>query len=109
MADLSYNFIAEPVIGEESKFLVETSDFQLLLVDCYDYHRVIVRIEVFRLDEKQKKLVKLTNLGDLVLFLGSDYLFSASASDLGFVSRNCVIYDNPYNLDCNMSVFLHCT
>lgn len=105
-SDLSYHFIAEPVIGGESKFLVETSDFQLLLVDIYkNDDRVIVRIDVFRLDEKQKKWVKLTNLGDLVLFLESDYSFSACASDLGLGSGNCVIYNNGITLDFNMSVF----
>jgi hypothetical protein len=69
-----------------------------------------VRIVVFRLDKKEKKWVKLTSLGDRVLFLGKRYTFSASASELGFSKGNCVIYtDDAFkgldDTECGMSVF----
>ncbi|GAU31177.1 hypothetical protein TSUD_316020 [Trifolium subterraneum] len=53
-----------------------------------------VRFVVFRLDENEKKWVKLTNLGDRVLFLGKDCAFSVKASDLCMENGNCVIFRN---------------
>jgi len=105
--DSSVQLVAEPLVGGGNvKFLVE-SEGNLLLVDVYDcrclcidpnnpglnYH---VRIDLFKLSEKEKKWVKLTSLGDRVLFLGlrlgSVCSFCASASDLGVTKGNCVIF-----------------
>jgi hypothetical protein len=123
--DFSLDLVAEAVFGGGRKLLVE-SDGELLLVDKYS-HRIgqfrhqeqsgagqsdlctftkrvykvgverAVRFDVFRLDENDKKWVKLTNLGDRVLFLGKDCAFSAKASDLCMENGNCVIFrDDDY-------------
>ncbi|MCH90653.1 F-box protein [Trifolium medium] len=100
--DLSIHLLADPYC-EVYKFksLVE-SDGELLLVDRYKSGGL--RIDVFRLDEKEKKWVKLTNLGDKVLFLGHGCCFSASASDLGVANGNCVIF-NDDSTDCELGVY----
>ncbi|AES77229.1 F-box SKIP23-like protein [Medicago truncatula] len=96
--DMSIHLMAQadPWYGGRRKFLVASSEFQLLL------------------DEKEKKWVKLRNLGDTILFLGDLYSFSASASasDLGLTNGNGVIFTTDYfasrGLSCmdrNMSVF----
>ena len=112
--DLSIDLMAKPVFGGKSKVLVESSEFELLLVDIYsNYYRDIAWIDVFSLDEKEKRWVKLTNLGDTVLFLAcqGSFSFSASASDLGFANGNCVIFSTSHDFhglnaeDCGMSVF----
>jgi hypothetical protein len=108
--DLTTHLIAEPVFGGQNKFLVESSEFELLLVDRYEGLNV-VWIDVFKLDEMEKKWIKLTDLGDRVLFLGNGCSFSASASELGFANGNCVIYSTSYSFHglnirkCKMSVF----
>jgi hypothetical protein len=79
--------------GGDIKFLVE-SDGDLLLADVYDRKfkdREHVRIDVFKLNEKEKKWMKLANIGDRVFFLGLLCSFSASASDLCVPKGNCVI------------------
>ena len=65
---------------------------------------------MFRLDEKEKKWVKLASLGDRILFLGNGCSFSASASDLSVVKGNCVIFsDDAFHyfdqMLCGMCVF----
>jgi len=77
--DSSVQLMDEPLVGGgDMKFLVE-SEGDLLLVDVYDClfndlcnpdHNDRVRIDLFKLNEKEKKWVKLTSLGDRVLFLG---------------------------------------
>lgn len=91
--DLSEHLVAEPFIGGDVKFLVE-SECALLLVNGYlsNGDDDDVKIDVYRLDEKEKKWVKLVNLGDRVLFFGEGCSFSASASDLGLENGNLVIY-----------------
>ncbi|AES96845.2 hypothetical protein MtrunA17_Chr5g0417881 [Medicago truncatula] len=88
------------VVGGNMKFLVE-SEGDLLLADVYECVGVRfsdhdpVRIDFFKLDEKEKKWVKLTSLGDtVVLFLGMAGSFSISASDLCVSKGNCVIFMN---------------
>ncbi|XP_058752472.1 uncharacterized protein LOC131625648 [Vicia villosa] len=120
--DLSVDLVAESVFGGDIdgdvKIMVENVS-ELFLVhkylEDYDYDAddyckdELVRIDVFRLDQKEKKWLKLENLGDKVLFLGKSYSFTASASDLGFDNGNFVIYRNDNdNLsgDCELSVFL---
>lgn len=94
-------------IGGADKLLVE-SECELLLVDAYgfafddDDH---VRIDVFRLDEKEMKWVKLTDLGDRVLFLGGDRSFCVSASDLCVANGNCVVYSRRYAYHLNATEF----
>jgi hypothetical protein len=87
------DLVAENVDGGDMKFLVE-SEGELFLVDIYDRHcfgfpgEYGLRLNVFRLDEKEKRWVKVTNLGDRVLFLGNGCSFSASVAKGG----NCVIF-----------------
>jgi len=94
--DSSVQLVAEPLVGGgNKKFLVE-SEGDLLLADiyeclCFDFNDP-VRIDLFKLNEKEKKWVKLTSLGDRVLFLGLVCSFSASASDLCVAKGNCVIF-----------------
>ncbi|MCI10668.1 F-box protein, partial [Trifolium medium] len=80
--DLSVDLVADELLclGRPGLCVVES---ELLLVDTTtcDYD---AWIEVYRFDEKKKKWVELSNLGDKVLFLGKKCSFSASASDLGF-------------------------
>ena len=103
--DLSEHLMAAPFIGGDVKFLVER-ECELLLVDRYLCNGDDdVRIDVFRLDEKEKKWVKLANLGDRVLFLGEGCSFSASASDLGLENGNLVIYCKGNVMKFEMSVF----
>jgi hypothetical protein len=91
--------VADPLTGGgKTKFLVE-SEGDLLLVDVYDccYYVDInnpLRIYLFKLNEKDKKWVKLTSLGDRVLILGHVSSFSASASDLCVSKGNCIIFPN---------------
>lgn len=94
--------VAESLVGGgDIKFLVE-SDGNLLLADVYDrlyndfslnsdHEHEHVRIDVFKLNKKDMEWVKLANLGDRVLFLGSLCSFSVSASDLCLAKGNCVI------------------
>ena len=97
--DSSVQLVVEPLVGGGSmKFLVE-SEGDLLLADVYDCLCIDlndpVRIDLFKLNEKEKKWVKLTSLGDRVLFLGLGLVcsFSISASDLCVSKGNCVIFD----------------
>jgi hypothetical protein len=65
-----------------------------------------LRIHVYRLDEKERKWIKLANLGDMVLLLGNQISFSASASDLGFPNGNCIILNAGDLSDCfEMDIF----
>jgi len=111
----SVELLAEYVDGGDMKFLVE-SEGELLLVDIYDSHcfgfpgEDGLKLDVFRLDEKEKKWVKLASLGDRILFLGNGCSFSASASDLSVVKGNCVIFSDDAFRDsdrmlCGMCVF----
>ncbi|AES69425.1 hypothetical protein MtrunA17_Chr3g0088661 [Medicago truncatula] len=86
---------AEPLVDcgpeDNKKFLVE-SEGELLLVDI-DPVPVDLKIRLFRLDEKERKWVKFEkNLRDRVLFIGTKYSFSASASDLCVPKGNCIIF-----------------
>jgi hypothetical protein len=98
--DLSVDFVTGLGSCNARLCLVESD---LLLVDTI-YVKCDVWIDVYRLDEKQKNWVKLSNLGDRVLFLGNQCSFSVSASDLGFANGNCVIILDDSPPDCGMSV-----
>ncbi|MCH92769.1 F-box protein [Trifolium medium] len=94
----SVQLVAEPLVdgGGLRKLLVE-SEGDLLLADIHDRLYIDfpchdpIRIDLFKLNEKEKKWVKLTNLGDRVLFLGECCSFTVSASDLCGSKGNCVI------------------
>lgn len=97
---------AEPLVdcGEDSqKFLVE-SEGELLLLDI-DPVPVDLMIRLFRLDEKERKWVKFEkNLRDRVLFIGSKYSFSASASDLCVPKGNCIIFTDEIFSEHRLSI-----
>ncbi|XP_045819210.1 putative F-box protein At5g60060 isoform X2 [Trifolium pratense] len=101
--ELSVDLVAAELlcVGQSRLCVVES---ELLLVDTSscDYD---VSIDVYRLDEKKRKWVELTNLGDRVLFLGKKCSFSASASDLGFARGNCVINIDVSDLGCGICDF----
>ncbi|AES69487.2 putative F-box domain-containing protein [Medicago truncatula] len=94
--DSTVHLLANPVFGGNVKHLVE-SECELLLVDCHGIDTSNadkdIRFDVFRLDENEKKWVKLANIGDIVLFVGGDCSFSAKASDLQVRSGNSVVYN----------------
>jgi hypothetical protein len=105
--DLSIHLVADPMFCGGDKFLVEC-DCELLLVDINesDDGSNDLRIHVYRLDEKERKWIKLANLGDMVLLLGNQISFSASASDLGFPNGNCIILNAGDLSDCfEMDIF----
>jgi len=96
--DSSVRLMDEPLVNSEHiKFLWE-SEGELLLAEVYKCKRIHfpsgsdpVRIDLFKLNEKEMKWVKLTSLGDMVLILGMVCPFSVAASDLGVSKGNCVI------------------
>ncbi|AES59279.1 hypothetical protein MtrunA17_Chr1g0151701 [Medicago truncatula] len=105
---------SEPLLGGNKKFLVE-SEGKLLLVVIYEFLGFasgdsVFWIKVFRLDEKARKWVKLTSLGDRVLFLGNGCLFSASASELSVTKGNCVIFidDAFLHFNCKNMQYGNC-
>ncbi|XP_058752483.1 F-box protein SKIP23-like [Vicia villosa] len=102
-SDLNVDLVAEPVFDDDPYvngdiYIMVENESDLLLVHKYtENHNIneeLVRFDVFRLDQRQKKWLKLENLGDMVLFLGQGYSSAISASDLGFDSGNFVIYCN---------------
>jgi len=111
--DSSVQLVAEPLVdGGNMKFLVE-SEGDLLLADVYDCLCIDltdpIRIDLFKLNEKEKKWVKLKSLGDRVLFLGLGLVcsFSSCASDLCVAKGNSVIFNNyifeshrPFESEC---------
>ncbi|KEH25340.1 F-box protein SKIP23 isoform X1 [Medicago truncatula] len=120
--DSSVQLVAEPLVGGgDMKFLVESEE-DLLLADVYDCLctdlldpdlKDPVRIDLFKLNEKEKKWVKLTSLGDRILFLGLGLVcsFSACASDLCVAKGNSVIFNNyifesyrPFGFQCKQYV-----
>lgn len=103
------------VNGGGKKFLVE-SEGALLRVDIYEclgfdyFGKNVLRINVFRFDEKESKWVDLMSLGDRVLFLGNGCSFSASASDLCVSKGNCVIFIDVayFNFNCKNMQYGNC-
>jgi hypothetical protein len=119
--DLSVQLLAKDVHGGggDIKFLVE-SEGELLLVDVYKplfnfalgslAYKNTLKIDVFKLDVKGNKWVKLPSLGDRILFLGNGCSFSISALDLYVAKGNCVIFmdyvfDNNILCQSGMCVF----
>ncbi|XP_057457437.1 F-box protein SKIP23-like [Lotus japonicus] len=129
-SDFELEVVAEAVFGGDRKFLVE-SEGELLLVDKHmssncggdaeedeendddddgggGVYRVgwerAAKFDVFKLDEKEKRWVEVTSLGDRVLFLGDYCCFSASASDLCVGRGNCVVFKDDA-LECEIGVF----
>ncbi|XP_058752482.1 F-box protein SKIP23-like [Vicia villosa] len=106
-SDLSVHLVVESVFGADDcgvVYIMVENESELLLVHKYkdypdgNYNHYdddeLLRFDVFRLDQREKKWLKLENLGDMVLFLGQGYSFAISASDLGFENGNSVIYCN---------------
>jgi hypothetical protein len=109
--DSTVRLVAESLVGGgDIKFLVESKGDLLLIDVCdrrFDDDRECARIDVFKPNIKEKKWVKLANLGDIVLFLGSFWSFSASALDLCVPKGNCVIImDNIFTCVRCKSSFL---
>jgi len=107
--DSTVQLVAVSLVGGgDINFLVESDD-DLLLADVYDHRfgddHKHVKIDVFKLNRKEKKWVKLANIGDRVFFLGLLCSFSASASDLCVPKGNCVIImDNIFTcVQCERS------
>ena len=115
--DSTVQLVAESLLaGEDIKFLVERKGDLLLAdvydreineeADDYDYDYDRGRIDMFKLNEKEKKWMKLATLGDRVLFLGSLCSFSASASDLCVPKGNCVIImDDIFTCEPSLGYF----
>ncbi|KAJ4715890.1 F-box protein SKIP23 [Melia azedarach] len=113
------SLVANPVFGGDKKYLVECKG-DLLLVDMYlsidatvdsnflNEHELqfsycmserTVMFKVFRLNWGRKEWIEVKNLGNDVLFLGEDCVFSASAGDLSVSKGNCIIFvDNLFYL-----------
>ncbi|XP_058762308.1 F-box protein SKIP23-like [Vicia villosa] len=95
-SDLSVHLVAKPVSGFDFHgdiYIMVENESELLLVQKYDKYEPI---DVFRLDQKEKRWLKLENLGDMILFLGRGYSFAISASDLDLDNGNSVIYCSNY-------------
>jgi hypothetical protein len=101
-----HSFGGQPLFCGGYKTLVEC-DGELLLVDQYvSDGSTDLRIDVYRLDVKEKKWVKFANLGDEVLFLGNQISFSASASDFGFAKGSRVFLNVSDLSSCHdISIF----
>ncbi|KAL1188522.1 F-box protein SKIP23 [Cardamine amara subsp. amara] len=102
-SSLTLMLAASPVFGGDKKFLIESCG-EMLLVDMYltletmdgDHGFVeenlehaafyinerTVKFKVFKFVEREKSWVEVKDLGDIMLFLGDDSAFSASASDI---------------------------
>ncbi|RHN66236.1 hypothetical protein MtrunA17_Chr3g0088681 [Medicago truncatula] len=87
-SDSRVQLVDNPFIHGDIKLLVE-SEGELLLVNIYENLKTF---DVFCLDEKNKKWVKLTSLGDRVLFFVNKCSFSASALDMCVTKGNCVVF-----------------
>ncbi|KAG8368037.1 hypothetical protein BUALT_Bualt15G0003500 [Buddleja alternifolia] len=120
--DLNVSPVVSSIFGGDKKFLVD-SDGELLLVDkylsagpeddlgynegfefyeefdCYMSERT-VKFKVFRLDESMGKWVEINDLGDKMLFLGDNCMFSASASETFCDDKckgNCILFTETCN------------
>ncbi|CAN1307750.1 F-box protein SKIP23 [Linum perenne] len=89
----------------EKKFLVQSINGELLLVDKYDQSNWSIldsgrRMNVYKLNEEEKAWVEVRSLGDDdVLFLGDESAFSVSASDL-HVRKNCIFFNETSYWPC---------
>ncbi|CAN0878806.1 F-box protein SKIP23 [Linum grandiflorum] len=85
-----------PKLRAGNKYLVQSVDGELLLVEKYDHHDLfnppIRKLRVYKLNEEEKTWVEVEDLGDNVLFLGNNSSFAVSSSyDLPNV-RNCIFF-----------------
>ncbi|XP_045800621.1 E3 SUMO-protein ligase SIZ1-like isoform X2 [Trifolium pratense] len=96
--------VTQPILDATRKLLVE-SDGQLLLVNINESFPDYFHIDLFQLDEKENKWVRLrrfsdeekkwvdsNDLGDRILFIGHGSSFSAHASELGLPKGNSVVF-----------------
>ncbi|XP_058079532.1 uncharacterized protein LOC131227747 [Magnolia sinica] len=101
-ADPPLTWLEEPK-SPKSPPLVETRR-DYMVESCGDiflarlFHLIIVPrvsiVEVYKMDFDRMVWVKVDTLGDRVLFLGSDYSTSCSASDSG-IKRDCIYFTKP--------------
>ncbi|CAJ2639133.1 unnamed protein product [Trifolium pratense] len=121
-SELTVQLPAQPSDPVSNKLLVE-SEGKLLLVELCESFPDFFGIDLFQLDEKEIKWVrlmdfdekknewvKLRDIGDRVLFLGSGCSFSAYASELGLPIGNCVVFFDDSvlcvgNLNCGNCIF----
>lgn len=102
-SSLKLTLAVSPVFGGDKKFLIESCG-EMLLVDMYLSLEALdgdpgfveemlehaafyvnertVKFKVFKFVEREKSWVEVKELGDIMLFLGDDCTFSASASDV---------------------------
>ena len=87
--------MVKSITGGDKKYLVKSSD-ELLLVDLYtcsvDESLEVNAIDVYKLENDEKKWVLLTSLGGRVIFL-SKYL-SFSTSNVMGLKRNCIYFSS---------------
>jgi hypothetical protein len=97
--------LVQPSVADATQKLLVESEGKLLLVNMHDSYPNFFGIDLFQLDEKENKWVrlmdfdekknewvKLRDIGDRVLFLGSGCSFSAYASELSLPKGNCVVF-----------------
>jgi hypothetical protein len=113
----SVQLAAQPVVLDATQKLLVESEGELLLVNICESFPDIFDIDLFQLDEKEKKWVRLMDfdekknewvksrdIGDRVLFLGNGCSFSAYASELGLPKGNCIVFIDDSFLGCGNSV-----
>ncbi|KAL6522512.1 hypothetical protein OROMI_031470 [Orobanche minor] len=119
--ELNVSVVANPIFGGDKKFLVD-SDGELLLVDmylsvgpacdlgsnegsefyaeldCFESERT-VKFKVFKFDENVDKWMEMSDLGNMMLFLGDNCTFSASSSEISdgdSYKGNCIFFTDQY-------------
>ncbi|KAG6424611.1 hypothetical protein SASPL_115029 [Salvia splendens] len=121
--DLNVSVAANSIFGGDKKLLVDC-DGELLAVDMYlsvepadglgfneglEFYEEFdsfmsertVKFKVFRLDQEGEKWIEITDLGDVMLFLGDNCAFSASAVEIFNDDKcrgNCIFFTDQY---CN--------
>jgi hypothetical protein len=84
--------LVQPSVADATQKLLVESEGKLLLVNMHESYPNFFGIDLFQLDEKENEWVKLRDIGDRVLFLGSGCSFSAYASELALPKGNCVVF-----------------
>ncbi|CAN0878805.1 F-box protein SKIP23 [Linum grandiflorum] len=78
-----------PKFVAHEKYLVQSVDGELLLVEKFD-----LNFKVYKLNEEEKIWVEVEELGDNVLFLGDNSVFAASSSSDLCNVRNCIFFSD---------------
>ncbi|KAF7142959.1 hypothetical protein RHSIM_Rhsim05G0073700 [Rhododendron simsii] len=77
--------------GGQIKFLVKSGDDHLYLVDKFLGSKS-VHLEVYKLNETNKKWERVNHLNDQVFFVGDDCCFSVSTQDFPALKGNCIYF-----------------